>query len=224
MGLLNRRRGRPGPADASAPPPKDPLEPAHTVITVVCAVLFGMLAIGALASLVFEDVDMSVGGPVCVTDPTTSGSSSALDGAFGARPGVEVIVEGPRYCLDDPDFGQRALHTAGTLASITWHWGALLFALLVIRRARNGPFTEGTARGLHALGCYLSIGALMLHAVQGVIAGALLRDMTDFWGFAVLLDLEGLPWMAVFMGVGLISFARLMRMATAMREDLEGVV
>jgi hypothetical protein len=195
-------------------------------VTLVCSVIVGLLLLGAATSLIFDDVHLVIPtDPVCVTDTATSGSTSGLDGSFGAHPGVEVTVDGPRYCLDGPNTGQRALYLTGTVASLAWHWGAFAFALLLIRRARRrGPFTEPTVRGLHAFGWYLSAGSALLFLTKGVIGGLLLRDMKDGWGFALLLDVEQLPWMAIFTGVGLISFARLMRVATTMREDLEGVV
>lgn len=211
-----RRAGRAG----------DPLEPIEVAVTALFGVLLGLLIVAVVASLLFDDIRISVvAETVCVTDSVTSGGTSALDGAFGARPGVEVIVDGPRYCLPEPTAGQRALDATGTLVSMAWRWGALLLALLLVRRARRtGPFTDGTVRGLHVLGWHLSAGAVAAHLVGGLTDGLLLRDMVDHWAFGGLLDLTALPWLAVLTGLGLITFSRLMRLATAMREDLEGVV
>ncbi|MCC9709650.1 DUF2975 domain-containing protein [Streptomyces sp. MNU76] len=216
MGMLNRPSGR-----------QDPLEPIEFAVTLVCAVAAGLLALLVLASLVLDDAslwffDMPA---VCVTDTAMSGSSSALDGAFGSYPGVSITVNGPQFCLDDPSAGQRALHLAGLTTSWGWNAGAFVFALLLIRRARShGPFTKRTARGLNAFGWYLAAGAAVLHVGGAVVGGLLLRDMTEYWPFAMLLDPGHVPWAALFTGIGLITFARLMRLATAMREDLEGVV
>ncbi|MFB4192934.1 DUF2975 domain-containing protein [Streptomyces carpaticus] len=213
-----------GAARAGAPggPRRDPLEPIEAAVTVVCVLGAVLLTLWA-ALAIFAGVGFYLPDRVCVADPSTSGGGTATAGMFGASSMVDVEVR-PTFCFDGNP-GQRALYIVATQASLLWHAGALVMAWLLIRRARKyGPFTRRTVRGLTVLGWYLAAGAVALHLVQGLVHGTLISYATDYWGYARLLDLTQVSWWPVFIGLGLLTFARLIQLATDMREDLEGLV
>jgi hypothetical protein len=214
--------------DRPAPmPPRDPFEPLEVAIVVALTAIVGLtLVVGAVAILVDRVALPDLLDPVCVSDTSMTGSHSGLDGAFGTRPGVSIAVDGPRFCLDVASNGQRGRYLMHRVIDVGFPIGALVGALLVIRRARRlGPFTDRTARGVQLLGRYLVLGAAVHHVTTAVLAGMLLGDMRDdVWPYAMALDPRHVLWSAVFTGLGLITFARLMRLAAEMREDLDGVV
>lgn len=209
-------------------PPRDPFEPLETVIVVALALVAGLvLVVGALALVVDDVAPPDLLGPVCVTDSAMTASHSGLDGAFDTRPGVSIGIDGPRFCLDDASSSQKGLHLMHRVIDTGFPLGALVGALLVIRRARRlGPFTEHTAHGLQLLGRYLVGGALLHHLVTALLGGVLLEDMRldGVWPYAMVLDPRHLLWSAVFTGLGLLALGRLMQTAAEMRQDLDGVV
>ncbi|MFI9465786.1 DUF2975 domain-containing protein [Streptomyces xiamenensis] len=215
--------GGAGAAGAAGKSGKDPLEPIEAAVTAVCTLGVLVLTLWAVLAVFVDGVGFYLPDRVCVTDPATSGSGSPMDGMFGAGPDVEVVAQ-PTFCFDGST-GQRALFIAATQLALLWHVGALVMAWLLIRRARrHGPFTRRTVRGLTLMGWYLAGGAVGLHLIQGLAYGTLISYATDYWGYARLLDPTQVRWWPIFIGLGLLTFARLIQLATDMREDLEGVV
>ncbi len=218
-----RDTAAPGPHSAAGKPGKDPLEPIEAAVTVVCTLGVLALTLWAVLAVFVDGVGFYLPDRVCVADPSTSGGGTATEGMFGAGPGVDVEAR-PTFCFDGST-GQRALFIATTQLVLLWHVGALVMAWLLIRRARkHGPFTRRTVRGLTLMGRYLAGGAVVLHLVEGLAHGVLISHATDYWGYARLLDATQVRWWPIFIGLGLLTFARLIQLATDMREDLEGVV
>ncbi len=208
--------------------PRDPFEPLEiAIVMALTAIVALVLVVGAVAILVDRVALPDLLDPVCVTDSAMSASHSGLDGSFGSRPGVSIAIDGPRYCLDEASNGQRGRYLMHRVIDLGFPVGALVGALLVIRRARRlGPFTDRTARGVQLLGRYLVVGAAAHHLTTAILGGTLLGDMRDddVWPYAMALDPRHVLWSAVFTGLGLVTFARLMRLAAEMRQDLDGVV
>jgi hypothetical protein len=103
--------------------------------------------------------------------------------------------------------------------------GALLLIYRLIRGAeRDGIYTAATAGRLRALGWFLLIGALVKMVVEMLAANRLLATMvTTQVGWTEPFRWET-PWTVLLTAVGLLSFARIMRLGVEMRDDLQGTV
>ncbi|WP_433343099.1 hypothetical protein [Streptomyces sp. CA-253872] len=82
-----------------------------------------------------------------------------------------------------------------------------------------------TAARLRLLGCWLFFGSLVAALGKALAQGALLDAMrTDTQFASAVLGRWDTPWLALLTGLGLLTFARVVRAGAALREDLEGVV
>jgi hypothetical protein len=141
------------------------------------------------------------------------------------RPGVAVSFT-PEYCDGSPSGGARLLSTFSELPSSAFYVGALFLLYWTVRAARqDGPYSLRTSGRLRLLGWYLAAGSIVCHVTESVAGAALLNSLRSADHRPLLYDVtQGVPYFALLTGVGLLSLARIMRVGTAMREDLEGVV
>ncbi|MES5823644.1 hypothetical protein [Streptomyces sp. RG80] len=197
------------------------LEPMATVVSTALRVLLGLLTVG----VVFNLVRGSWGsGNVCITDE--SAGSSTVPGGFTAAPGA-VVGSVPQYCTETPDAVARFLDELGALPSML----LLISSLFLLHRllqgaAREGVYTVPTASRLRLLGWWLLLGSLLARVIEANANAALLAQLAkgDDFTAGAWLGFWSFPYLAVLTGLGLLTFARITRAGTAMREDLEGVV
>lgn len=201
---------------------KDPIEPTRTLVTLLTGV--------SVATVVMMIVSMISGYH----------STCVVHGAFGQlveeqiRPdsgarlaeGVSLSTNGARLCVAEPSVGQRALAAA---VFITPHLLLLATLLLTIGLFRvigkHGLFTEHAVRWLRIVGWTVLAGGPVVSVLVAVASSALLDSMLVSHPFDVLwLDQWEMSVTAVVLGTVLISLARILRVSTAMREDLEGTV
>ncbi|WP_427918259.1 DUF2975 domain-containing protein [Streptomyces sp. cg40] len=204
----------------------NPLEPMATVVTVLCAVLAVLLTLKAYAAVGIGGIFGWGDGSVCVTDThTQAGGEDWLSRTMRPGAGVDVTFT-PRYCDNSPSGGARLLSTLTELPSSALCIGALVLLYGLIRAARrHGPYTVRTAGRLRTLGWYLAIGSIVCHLTESVAGAALLNSLRAADHRPLLYDVtRGMPYFALLTGIGLLSLARIMRVGTAMREDLEGVI
>jgi hypothetical protein len=107
-------------------------------------------------------------------------------------------------------------------------WAAVLVLLwLLVRTARrSGPFTQLVATRMRWLGWVVLLGALAAAAAQGAATDALLNTMLRArteWGDA-LFDVPQVLPVPVLVWAALLTFARIIRLGTAMDEDIQGTV
>jgi hypothetical protein len=211
---------------------RDPLEPMATVVTVLCVAVSVFLMLRAYAAIRVGGAFGWGDGSVCAIDPTAEGSfgqdggvmGNLLSQLFGPKPGISLSFI-PRYCADSPGAGTRVLSTLTVLPFSALYVGALVLLYRLIRAARkDGPYTARTAGLLRVLGWYLAAGSILCHIAQSAAGSALLSSLSHsdkpaLWNIA-----DGFPGLAVLTGIGLLSFARIIRAGAAMREDLEGVI
>ncbi|ELS53681.1 DUF2975 domain-containing protein [Streptomyces viridochromogenes] len=197
------------------------LEPMATVVSIALRILLGLLTVG----VVFNVVRGSWGnGIVCAIDD--SAVSSTAPGGFSPEPGANVASV-PQYCAEDPGTPLRFLDELGALPSML----LLISSLFLLHRllqaaARDGVYTAHTASRLRLLGWWLLLGSLVAEVIEANAKAALLAELAkeaDFTAGAWL-TFWSFPYMAVLTGLGLLTFARITRAGTVMREDLEGVV
>jgi hypothetical protein len=205
---------------------RNQLEPIATVVTALCVLMAAFLVLKAYAAFGLGGAFGWGDGSICATDPYThGGSGDELSQALGPKPGITLSFM-PEYCDNSPSGGTRLLSTLTELPSSALYIGALFLLYWLIRAARqDGPYTLRMAGGLRLLGWYLAIGSIVCHIAESAAGAALLNSVRSMDHRPLLYDVtHGMPYFAVLTGIGLLSLARIMRVGTMMREDLEGVI
>jgi hypothetical protein len=129
-------------------------------------------------------------------------------------------------CAAHPSFRQ-ALAAAITLLPIDLlRLGTLYLAMRLARAAaRDGVYTTRAARLVLILGWWLLAGALVACMAEGFarlnLLGQLVTWPVDWVHWPAS---WGISWPVFWFGLGLIVFARIMRVSAGMRADLEGTV
>lgn len=211
---------------------RNPLEPISTAVMAVLTLVATLMGMGLLGAL-FAD-NMSVLGVgekfVCVTDTTTTIGVDEQQHvpAFRPAPGASFHMDAhPGYCTEAPSTVQSLLNTATHLAPFVFVVGALLLALRLIRSAtRDGLYTTQTAERLRGLGWWLLAGSVLAAIATSMAEKALVASLSldsDISAVSGLLSWD-VPLMAILTGLGVLSFARIMRVGVTMREDLDGTV
>jgi hypothetical protein len=144
----------------------------------------------------------------------------------GLAPGVHATWATAFVCTVHPTFGQ-ALAFAGTLLPFDLLvLGALYLAMQLARTAaRDGVYTARAARLVLTLGWWLLAGGLVATLAEAFARVNLLAQLVSWpvdwaqWPAA-----WSISWPVVLIGLGLVTFARIMRVSAGMRADLEGTV
>jgi hypothetical protein len=196
--------------------------------------LFSALMVAAVFAALFSNGvhlrPLGIGdNPVCVTDsPTTvGGGGPALQGLKPA-PGATVDTDAhPRYCTDDPTAAQGLLNIATQVPGFVFVIGALLLVLRLIRNAEGADlYTARTAERLRTLGWWLLAGSVIAAIATSVAEQALVDSLSRNGEASASMGLLAwdIPYMAILTGLGVLSFARIMRIGVTMREELDGTV
>jgi len=208
---------------------RDPLEPAATSVYALLSLLAAVMSLSVVGMVFGSGSMFGIGSDYLCVDARNGtvlvpqSGSTVVD---GVRDGVTSSARTVGMCVGSPTFGQRLLETLTQLPTFLALVGALLLALRLIRSAsREGIFTERTAGRIRVLGWFVlsgELGATLLETLaRHRLANSMLRDPVPALSWVGDWDL---PVLALFLGAVLISVARIMRLSTAMREDLEGTV
>jgi hypothetical protein len=91
--------------------------------------------------------------------------------------------------------------------------------------SRDGIYTTAAARLVLILGWWLLAGELVAGFAEGFARLNLLSQLVTWHVNWVHWPADwGVSWWIVFIGVGLLIFARIMRISAGMHADLEGTV
>ncbi|MFF0142094.1 DUF2975 domain-containing protein [Streptomyces sp. NPDC005227] len=209
----------------------NPLEPISSAIKVVVTVIAALLVAGVLGAMTLDGVHLRVLGVgdknFCATDTsTTVGGGEVPDPEFKPAPGATVEMDAhPSYCTEDPTATQSLLNIAKQIPSSVFTVGALLLVLWLIRGAEgDGLFTARTAHRLRTLGWWLLAGGVLSAVATSVAEQALVGSLSRSGDASALTGLLSwdMPYMALLTGLGVLSFARVMRIGITMREELDG--
>ncbi len=217
--------------------PGNRLEPLATVVTWVFRLAVLATAIRVILALLGQGpwFGAHVGGPVpssslrgvclnaaqALLQHTSSGLSPS-----GLSPGVRATWNTASVCAARPTAGQ-ALASAVTMLPIDLlRLGALYLAMRLARTAaRDGVYTTQAARLLLILGWWLLAGGLVATVAEGFARLGLLGLLVTWHVDWVHQPGSWAPsWPVEWFGLGLIIFARIMRVSAGMRADLEGTV
>jgi hypothetical protein len=139
---------------------------------------------------------------------------------------VRATLNTANLCAAHPTARQALAFTVTLLPIDLFRLGALYLAARLARAAaRDGVYTAQFARLLLILGWWLLAGGLVATVTQAFARLNLLSQLVTWnvdwgqWPMAWYVD-----WPVVWIGLGLIAFARVMRIGAGMRADLEGTV
>lgn len=216
---------------------RDPLAPIEIAVTALLTVglffisTFGAFALVSLAVSGSTNVTvLGIGEPTCATvSPGTvswGGSGEGGEGPMGLREdAASSFSTQAEICLQDPTWAQRI---AGGLDPIGA--GVLgLVGLLLIRRAvrtarRGGLFTPSTAARTRELGWFLLgmsvVFPLVAAAGRGVVLVAAVSDASWTSG---LRDID-LSFTMIVVAIGVLTFARVLRQAVPLQEEVDTTV
>ncbi|MEV5258917.1 hypothetical protein [Streptomyces anulatus] len=175
----------------------------------------------------FTDVRMGWSGSNgCVRATWLNGSSADTRALFSPRPNAQVGAV-PEYCATDMDGYQ---HTLDILIKLPWVvlliGGLLLLNQLLKAAEKEGVYTLRTAARVSRLGWLLLGGTTLAGLVEANAKAALLDTLSREAPYTVAswLNIWTPPYLAILIGLGLLTFSRIIRAGADMRDDLEGVV
>jgi hypothetical protein len=144
----------------------------------------------------------------------------------GLAPGVQANWNGAILGTAHPTAGQALAFTLTLLPPGLLRVGTLYLAMRLARTAaRDGVYTVQAARLVLILGWWLLAGGLVATVAEAFARVNLLGQLVTWpvdwgqWSAA-----WSVSWPVFWFGLGLIIFARIMRVGAGMRADLEGTV
>ena len=144
----------------------------------------------------------------------------------GLAPGVHATWDTAFLCTAHPTVGQGLAFTATLLPLDVFQLGSLYLVMRLARAAaRDGIYTARAARLVLILGWWLLAGGLVATLAEAFARVNLLAQLVTWhvdWGqWPAAWSVSQPVWL---IGLGLIVFARIMRVSAGMRADLEGTV
>jgi len=210
----------------------DRLATAATWVFWFFAVLTSLQVILAVsrAGVLFGPTLSSQPGPVprawvTIAPPLLQHAGSVLLRS-GLAPGVQASWNSAILGTAHPTAGQALAFAVTLLPAGLLRVGTLYLVMRLARAAaRDGVYTPHAARLVLSLGWWLLAGGLVAGLAEGFarlnLLGLLVTWHVDWahwpasWGWS---------WPVEWLGLGLIIFARIMRVSAGMRADLEGTV
>jgi len=204
----------------------DVLEPIASTVRALSVLTTGVLGLGVLATVFgsgslfgFGDREVCAAGQVGVIGASTDATVRGLSTASRAFAGQVEL------CAQHPSVALRLVGTLTTLPTFLLFLGFLILVHRLIRAAQtHGIYSSETVRRVRLLGWYVLVGDLVAATVEAIMRGGVFAVQLPRFGWASGL----LTWHASFAvllaGIGVITFARVMAVGAAMREDLEGTV
>lgn len=207
---------------------RSPLEPAATWVHVFLALVVTFVGLGVVTTVFGSGTVFGIGASATCVEAVNGHvpvPQSEANVVLGAADRVRSSASAVRMCVSSPTTGQRLLETLTHTPTFLVLVGALLLAARLIRGAsREGIFTLRVAGRLRTLGWLVLAGEVLATFVEAQARNWLTNTMmVDRHSMFSINDWD-VPVMALFLGAVLISMARIMRVSTTMREDLEGTV
>jgi hypothetical protein len=222
----------PGPGTVGAPAPqarrRDPLEPLSTAT----GTLLGLLGTGlvlAVGTTIFASGSILGWGRSASVCVATGGQDTAPDTGWLSdihlAPGVSAMTSGFHLCTMTPSTAQRLWFTLQELPATVLLVGAVLLMYLFVRSARHlGVYTPTAARRLRVLGWFLLAGPVAQTVIAHFAASRLAHGMAADSAGPLGAVPYAVQWPVLLTGIAVLSFARILRLGSGMREELDGVI
>jgi hypothetical protein len=213
--------------------PRNRLQSLATVVTWVFWFAVLATALRVILALIGQHPWFVFGGPAgappaaCLetAPPLLQHAGSGLIHS-GLSPGVRATWNAASVCTARPTAGQAVAFTFTLLPIDLLRLGTLYLVMRLARAvARDGVYTALAARLVLVLGWWLLAGELVATFAAGFARVNLLGQLVTWhvnwlhWPAS-----WGVSWPVAWFGLGLIIFARVMRISAGMRADLEGTV
>jgi hypothetical protein len=203
----------------------EPLESVTAFFGMLLLLL--LLAGGGLA--LFQSGPLS--SSLCVSPPSVSLSNSGWqpDSSFTARPGAALMVDGQvQGCLNHPGIGQWVLYYLMLIPSAVVWVGVITLLWLMMRTARReGPFTPRVATAMRRLGWFILGGSVTASVIHAVALGRLLVIMMNSpspWVGPIWDAVRGVAPIPLLAGAALLTLARVIRLGSAMDDEIKATV
>jgi hypothetical protein len=196
-------------------------------IAVVVTAVQLLLALTRSGALLIPIPASQAGARACLAIPPSllQHAQSGLSHP-GLAPGVRATWNTAFVCSAHPTVGQGLAFGVTLLPLDVLRLGALYLVMRLARAAaRDGAYTDRAARLVLILGWWLLAGGLAATAAEAFARLNLLTEMVTWpvdWGQWP--SAWSVSWPVFWFGVGLIVFARVIRIGAGMRADLEGTV
>ena len=196
------------------------------VAVVVTAVQL-LLALTRSGALLTPVPSSQPGSLVCLsTVPALLQQAGSGLGHPGLAPGVHATWGTASLCTSHPTVGQALAFAVTLLPVDLLALGALYLVMRLARTAaRDGVYTPKAARLVLILGWWLLAGGLVATLAEAFARVNLLGELVTWrvdWGQWPAA--WSVSWPVFWFGLGLIIFARIMRVSAGMRADLDGTV
>jgi len=209
------------------------LQPLATAVTWVFWFAVPATGLRVILALLGQHPWFVLGGPagtppaVCLetAPPLLQHAGSGLIHS-GLSPGVRATWNAASVCTAHPTVRQALAFTITLLPIDLLRLGTLYLAMRLARAAaRDGVYTTRAARLVLILGWWLLAGELVATLAEGLARVNLLGQLVTWTvNWAHQPASWGVSWPVAWFGLGLIIFARVMRISAGMRADLEGTV
>jgi hypothetical protein len=205
---------------------RNPLQPFASVVSALALLGITALPIGvAMMALTHDGSVWGIGETsICAQDDhiTIGGPGDGEALAHLVRHGVAASNNGLSLCAGHPTTWQQTLNVLTQLPAGVFTLGLLILLWRLASGARRlGPFAHVNSRRLRLLGWWLIIGDLIAGNTRALAHMALLRSMTTSDHTPLWTDnVPALSWTMLIVGLGVITVARILTMATAMHEEL----
>lgn len=186
-----------------------------------------VLALTRTGALLIPVPNSQPGARVCLaTAPALLQHAGSGLSHPGLDRGVQATWGTASLCTARPTAGQALAFAVTLLPVALLRLGALYLLMRLARTAaRDGVHTVKAARLVLALGWWLLAGGLAATLAEAFARVNLLAELVTWpvnWGqWPVAWSVS---WPVFWFGLGLIIFARIMRVSAGMRADLEGTV
>jgi Protein of unknown function (DUF2975) len=204
------------------------LRPASTaagfaLILIGALVFAGLVAVGLGNGSIFNwgDANACADLTAVTADWTVNGDEVPV------RPGADAFPgSGIRVCAEQASRWQHVLASLSQGSLWTVHVIGLIMLVLLLRVAgRRGPFHASTARAVGRLGWWLLLATPVAAVVQAVSGTAMFATLsTRPVGLMSWLPEVQPPFAAMITGAAVLSVARLWRIGTGMRAEIEATV
>lgn len=208
---------------------RTPVEPMRTTAQTTLIAVAAVVIAAAITALFGLNNAFGIGQShsTCTVAPSGllkfNGSGANLGGLTS---GVTTFAESFNVCDQRPGTMQKFLVGASQAPTFLLLIGiAYLVVRLTRSVARDGIYTTRCAAQIRWLAWALLIGGLAASAVEAGARESLLASMTDYsLGASAFFQFWSFPWTFLFVTMGLLTFARFLRVGVRIREENDGTI